>query len=112
MIISQVVPQPWDTNLPIVAEYQAALTALDAAAEPGFVSLEGYLAGRVAIEALRAAGQDLTRDSYMAALNDLGTVDLGGMSLSFGPGDNQGSDDVFLTRILSDGSFEAMQQGS
>lgn len=112
VIISQVVPQPWDTNLPIVAEYQAALTALDAAAEPGFVSLEGYLAGRVAIEALRAAGQDLTRDSYMAALNDLGTVDLGGMSLSFGPGDNQGSDDVFLTRILSDGSFEAMQQGS
>ena len=112
VIVSQVVPQPWDTNLQIVAEYQAALQALDAAAEPGFVSLEGYVAGRLAIEGLRAAGADLTRDSYMEALRGLGTVDLGGMTLSFGAGDNQGSDDVFLTRILSDGSFEAMQQGS
>lgn len=112
VIVSQVVPQPWDTNLQVVAEYQAALTAYDSAAEPGFVSLEGYLAGRLAIEGLRASGQDLTRDSYMAALNNLGTIDMGGMTLSFGPGDNQGSDDVFLTRILSDGSFEAMQQGS
>lgn len=112
VIVSQVVPQPWDSNLPIVAEYQAALTALDAAAEPGFVSLEGYVAGRLAIEGLQAAGQDLTRASFMAALNNLGTVEMGGMTLSFGAGDNQGSDDVFLTRILSDGSFEAMQSGS
>ena len=112
VIVSQVVPQPWDTNLPVVATYQAALKASDDTAEPGFVSLEGYIAGRLAIEGLRAAGSDLTRDSYLAALNNLTTIDLGGMTLNFGPGDNQGSDDVFLTRILSDGSFEAMQEGS
>ena len=112
VIVSQVVPQPWDTNLPIVAEYQAALTALDAAAEPGFVSLEGYVAGRLVVEGLRKAGADLTRESFMTAMNNLGTVELGGMTLTFGPGDNQGSDDVFLTRILSDGTFEAMHPGS
>lgn len=112
VIISQVVPQPWDTNLPIVAEYQAALSALDGAAEPGFVSLEGYVAGRLVIEGLRKTGADLTREGFMTAMNTLGTVDLGGMTLSFGPGDNQGSDDVFLTRILPDGSFEAMRPGS
>ena len=112
VIISQVVPQPWDTSLPIVAEYQAALKAVDPAAEPGFVSLEGYVAGRVAIEGLKKAGADLTRDSYLAALGQLGTIELGGMTLSFGPGDNQGSDAVFLTRIQADGQFEAMQPGS
>lgn len=112
VIVSQVVPQPWDTDLPVVAAYQAALKASDDTAEPGFVSLEGYIAGRLAIEGLRAAGSDLTRHSYLAALNNLTTIDLGGMTLNFGPGDNQGSDDVFLTRILSDGSFEAMQEGS
>lgn len=112
VIVSQVVPQPWDTNLAIVAEYQAALSALEASAEPGFVSLEGYVAGRLVIEVLRKAGADLTRDSFMTAMNTLGTVDLGGMTLTFGPGDNQGSDDVFLTRILSDGTFEAMHPGS
>ncbi|GFE50893.1 ABC transporter substrate-binding protein [Roseobacter cerasinus] len=112
VIISQVVPQPWDTSLPVVAEYQAALTAVDANAEPGFVSLEGYLTGRVAIEALRNAGAELTRDSYMNALSQIGTVDLGGFSLSYGPGDNQGSDSVFLTRIGTDGTFEAVAPSS
>ncbi|WP_298838897.1 ABC transporter substrate-binding protein [uncultured Roseobacter sp.] len=112
VIISQVVPQPWDTNLPIVAEYQAALSALDASAEPGFVSLEGYVAGRLTIEGLRNAGADLSRETFMAAMNNLGTVDFGGMTMTFGAGDNQGSDDVFLTRIETDGSFTAMSPGS
>ncbi|MBW4710307.1 ABC transporter substrate-binding protein [Roseobacter sp. YSTF-M11] len=112
VIVSQVVPQPWDSSLPIVAEYQAALTALEPGAEPGFVSLEGYIAGRLTIEGLRKAGPNLTRKTFMAAMNTLGTVDMGGMTLSFGPGDNQGSDDVFLTRITADGSFEAMRPGS
>lgn len=108
VIISQVVPQPWDTSLPIVGEYQAALQEIDPDAEPGFVSLEGYIAGRLAIEGLRKAGTDITRDAYLDALGDLGTVQMGGITLSFGPGDNQGSDDVFLTRIGADGQFEAI----
>lgn len=112
VIVSQVVPQPWDSNLPVVAEYQAALKELDPAAEPGFVSLEGYVAGRLVIEALQIAGKELTRETFLAALNNLGSIDMGGMTLNFGPGDNQGSDEVFLTRILPDGSFEAMQPGS
>jgi ABC-type branched-subunit amino acid transport system substrate-binding protein len=112
VIVSQVVPQPWDTSLPVVAEYQAALTALDASAEPGFVSLEGYVAGRLAIAGLNVAGTELTRQSFMAAMNGLGKIDLGGMTLNFGPNDNQGSDDVFLTRIRPDGSFEALGAGS
>jgi ABC-type branched-subunit amino acid transport system substrate-binding protein len=112
VIVSQVVPQPFDTALPIVAEYQAALTAIDAAAQPTFTSLEGYIAGRLAIEGLRKAGDTLTRDSYMAALGGLGTIDFGGMTMTFGAGDNQGSDAVFLTRIRADGSFEALTPGS
>lgn len=106
VIISQVVPFPWDDTLPVVAEYQAALEAVDADARPGFVSLEGYVTGRVAIEALEKAGTDLTRESFLTALADLGTIDLGGVTLGYGAGDNQGSDDVFLTRITADGSFE------
>lgn len=112
VIVSQVVPQPWDTSIPVVASYQAALTALDAGAEPGFVSLEGYLTGRVAIEALRRAGADLTRESYLAALSQLGTLDLDGFALSYGAGDNQGSDSVFLTRIGAGGTFEPVDPSS
>ncbi|NRB17011.1 MAG: ABC transporter substrate-binding protein [Rhodobacteraceae bacterium] len=106
VIISQVVPFPWDDTVPVVAQYQAALTAIDAAAKPGFVTLEGYLTGRLALIALEEAGADLTRESFLTALVGLRTVDFGGVTMRFGPGDNQGMDEVFLTRITSDGGFQ------
>lgn len=112
VIISQVVPQPWDTTLPIVAQYQAALKSMDPGLAPGFVSLEGYLTGRLAIEALRKSGKELSREVYLDALSGLGTMDMGGFTLSYGPGDNQGSDTVFLTRIGSDGGFVAIDPAS
>ncbi len=111
VIISQVVPFPWDASLPIVAEYQAAMMAMDPAAHPGFVTLEGYLTGRVALRALEAAGPDLTRERFLAALNDIGTFDLGGLAFTYGAGDNQGLDTVFLTRITADGGFETVVSG-
>ena len=106
VIISQVVPFPWDTEIPVVAAYQAALQAIDPNAKPDFVSLEGYIAGRVALRALDHAGAALTRESYLQSLGALRDVDLGGMALHFGAGDNQGSDTVFMTRIGAGGSFE------
>jgi len=111
VIISQVVPFPWDSSLPAVAQYQAALKAVDPDANPGFVTLEGYLTGRLALAALDAAGTDLTRESYLAALGDLQTLDFGGVTMTFGPDDNQGMDDVFLTRITKDGGFEKVTSG-
>ena len=46
MYVTQVTPFPEDASVPVVAAYQAALRAVDAERAPGFVSLEGYLAGR------------------------------------------------------------------
>jgi ABC-type branched-subunit amino acid transport system substrate-binding protein len=110
VIVSQVVPLPGDLDRPVTSAYQAALSAHVPGAQPDFVSLEGYLVGRLAIEALKAAGPDPTRASYLAALRALSAVDLGGMALQFGPGDNQGSDAVFLTRITPDGRFEIVSR--
>ncbi|AXT36875.1 ABC transporter substrate-binding protein (plasmid) [Phaeobacter sp. LSS9] len=111
VIISQVVPFPWDQSLPVVAQYQAALKAVDADAEPGFVTLEGYLTGRLAIRALEDAGADLTRASYLAAMAGLRDVDFGGVTMRFGPDDNQGMDDVFLTHITKEGGFQPVVAG-
>ncbi|ATF20191.1 ABC transporter substrate-binding protein [Phaeobacter gallaeciensis] len=111
VIISQVVPFPWDQSLPVVAQYQAALKAVDADADPGFVTLEGYLTGRLAIRALEDAGADLTRDSYLAAMAGLRDVDFGGVTMRFGPDDNQGMDDVFLTHITKEGGFQPVVAG-
>lgn len=103
--VTQVTPFPEDTSIPVVAAYQAALKAVEPNGAPGFVSLEGYLAGRLAIEGLERCGQDLTRQCFLDAINNAGMMDMGGLNLQFGPGDNQGSDAVFLTRLGSDGKF-------
>ena len=109
VIVSQVVPFPWDTSLPLVAQYQAAMEANDAEAEIGFVSLEGYITGRLALHALQEAGPALSRPAFLNALTRLRDVDLGGFGLSYGAQDNQGSDSVFMTRIAGDGTFEQVE---
>ena len=111
VVVTQVVPFPRDTAIPIVARYHAALKAADGAAQPGFVSLEGYLAGRLAVDALRAStapagdgeGALPTRDAFLRTLEESGPIDLGGFEVEYGPGDNQGSDRVFLTTIRGGG---------
>ncbi len=111
VIVSQVVPFPWDDSIEVVAQYQAALQDAFPGEEPGFVSLEGYLTGRLTIEALKAAGKDLDRASFLKALSDLRDVEVGGLNMSFGPNDNQGLDSVFLTRITKSGTFEPVAIG-
>lgn len=110
VVITQVVPFPWDRSMPIVAQYQDALSAIDAEAEPGFVSLEGYLVGRLTILSLEKMGGNFSREGFMKTVADLGRFSLGGVELAFGPNDNQGSDQVFLTVIQPDGSFRAVDR--
>ena len=108
VIISQVVPFPWDNSVPVVKAYQDALIANNPNASYGFVSLEGYMVGRLVIHALTNAGANPTRDSFLAALRDTSSLDMGGVTLTFGPNDNQGIDTIFMTRLLPDGFFEPM----
>ncbi|MGI9503535.1 MAG: ABC transporter substrate-binding protein, partial [Geminicoccaceae bacterium] len=110
VVVTQVVPFPWDRSIPAVAQYQDALRAVDPNAEPGFVSLEGYLVGRLTVMALEKMGGNFSRDGFMKTVAGLGQISLGGVELAFGPDDNQGSDQVFLTVIQSDGSFRAVDR--
>jgi branched-chain amino acid transport system substrate-binding protein len=105
VIVSQVVPSPWDTALPVVAAYQRALTAADPGAKPGFVSLEGYVAGRLAIEALKRIKGTPTREALLDAIGEA-PFDMGGIALTYGPARNQGSDQVFFTILQADGTFK------
>lgn len=106
--VTQVVPFPGDTSIPLVADYQAALRALDANEPPGFVSLEGYIAGRLAVAALDRISGEPTREKFLAAVTGGGAFDLGGMTLSYGDTNNQGANDVWLTEIRPDGTFRAV----
>ena len=104
VFVTQVVPFPTDDSLPVVSSYLDALAAHEPGAVPGFVSLEGYLAGRMAIVGLERCGSDLTRSCFLAELLRGEPVDIDGFGLTFGGGDNQGSDKVFLT-VIRDGRY-------
>lgn len=110
VIISQVVPFPWDSSIPVVKQYQSALKAFDANAEFGFVSLEGYIVGRLAIEALRKLDGKVTREAFLNSIWSTGEYEIGGVKLKYGTDDNQGMDKVFLSIIQKDGSFRSVDK--
>ena len=55
------------------------------------------------VEALRRVDGDPTRENLLSARN-AASFDLGGVVLSYDPGKNQGSDQVFLTIMQAGGS--------
>ena len=103
--VTQVVPLPTDTSSTVVANYTNALTTHYPQETPGFISLEGYIAGRLAIKRLEACGVNLSRECFLDVLSSSQTVTIDDLTLQFGPGDNQGSDEVHLTVIGADGQL-------
>jgi ABC-type branched-subunit amino acid transport system substrate-binding protein len=108
VIVSQVVPFPWDASLQVVADYQAAIKL--AGGQPDFVTLEGYLVGRLTIAALDKMGADVTRDGLLKTIKEPGKFDIGGLPMTFSAEKNEGLDKVFLTVIQADGSFKAVEK--
>ena len=102
--VTQVVPFPTDASTAVVSSYLNALSAYDRFADPGFVSFEGYLAGRLAIEGLERCGPSVDRSCFLEILNSSDEIDIDGFKLRFGD-DNQGSDEVFITVIGEDGEY-------
>ena len=105
LLMTQVVPPLLGEALPVVQDYLSALRETSPDAEPGFVSLEGYLAGRMAVVAMEQCGPEPRRDRVLPMLRDAGRIDLGGFSLEFGAEDYQGSDAVYLTVVSPDGQY-------
>ena len=106
VFVTQVVPFPTDTSLPVVQAYHRALAAYDPDEDPGFVSFEGYLAGRLAILGLERCGRELSRECFLSSLRSADEID--GFKLRYSDADNQGSDAVFLTVIGPDGRYRAV----
>ena len=103
--VSQVVPFPWNTGIPIVKEYQTVMKAETGKSEYSFLTLESYLAARILVEGLRRAGRDLTREKLIAALETIHDVNFGGFHAGFSQTDHAASKFVELTVIGKDGQI-------
>ena len=76
VIITQVVPH-LDSSLPIVQDFHRALRLFNPSIAPTFGSLEGYISTRILLHALKKIPGDITRESIMYSLENLGQFDLG-----------------------------------
>ena len=105
VIVSQVVPMFDNADLPLVSNFRTALQQSSPGVEPSFVALEGYLAGRLMVEALKKLGEEPTREAFLNLFRTATTFDIDGLSLTYGPDDNQGSDEIYLTAIGPNGKL-------
>jgi ABC-type branched-subunit amino acid transport system substrate-binding protein len=104
VVITQVVPFPYSSSIPIVREYQQVMDAAGQK-EFDFSSLEGYITARVFTEGLRRAGKSPTRDGLIAGVESMRDWDIGGFTLRYGPQDHVGSNFVEVTTISRGGRF-------
>lgn len=105
LIFAQIVPFPWFDATPVVREYRDAMKTHAPKDEPSFSSLEGYINAKVLVEGLRRADRKLTRESLVASLEGLRGLDVGGISVSYGPDDRQGSRFVDIVVVGGNGRF-------
>jgi len=95
VIMTQVVPL-LDSDLPIVAQARKALGS-----DFGYVSLEGYIVGKLFIAGVENIKGPITRERFVKAIRGK-RFNIGGLKLDFTQ-DNQGSDMVALTYLSEDG---------
>jgi branched-chain amino acid transport system substrate-binding protein len=83
--LSTVVPNPYRKVLPIVRDFQKTIEKfkLEGIARVNFSSMEGYIAGRLVIDAIRKAGANPDGAAIQRALEGARRIDLGGYQVEF-----------------------------
>jgi ABC-type branched-subunit amino acid transport system substrate-binding protein len=102
VIVSQVVPFPWDDQIPLVREYQQAMHKYQHNFPLGFISLEGYIAGKLFASIAEAVPGKLTREKFIQTMQELGDFNLKGVVFQFNKTKHQGMNTIQLTTIYPD----------
>lgn len=102
IVITQVVPPYYLTDLKTVALYRRTLAKYFPLAQPNFVSLEGFVDAMVLVEGLKRAGKDLTREGLIHGIESIHDHDLGlgsQLKLNYSSKEHRGFDHVIPTVV-------------
>jgi ABC-type branched-subunit amino acid transport system substrate-binding protein len=109
VIVTQVVP-PVEGYSTAILKYKAALTKYAPGEKLDYVSLEGYWAANVLVEALRRTGRQLDTERLVDTLEGLHDLDLGiGTRINYGLAEHQGSHKVWGTQLNAAGHYEVLE---
>lgn len=101
IVISQVVPSPRPSGIPIVKEYLAAIDSSDQTAS--YEGMEGFIAAKAAGEAVRRAGRGFTPASLQRVMAGMTDYDVGGFRINLRPGLRDPQRSIDLISITADG---------
>jgi len=108
VIVTQVVPAV-DGHSSVVLNYNSALAKYFPGESPDYVSLEGYLAGSVLVEALKRNGPQLDTETLVDTLENLHDFDMGlGTPVTFGRTEHQALHKVWGTQLDAAGHYQAI----
>ena len=96
IIMTQVVPL-LDANIPLINEARKVLGS-----RFGFVSLEGYIVGKLTLAILQATPEPLNYKNFMAQVKKT-KINMGGLPIDFTKNPIQGSDLVITSYLTSSG---------
>lgn len=100
VFVTAVFPSPYDSSQPAVREYSRLMAAFFPDIEPNPLSLEGFLAAKVFVEAMKRLGENPDRQCLIRVLENMQDIDIGiGEKINFSFTDHQGLDRVYVTRI-------------
>jgi branched-chain amino acid transport system substrate-binding protein len=102
IVITQVVPPYYLTDLKGVALYRRTLSKYTPGAQPNFVSLEGFVDAMVMVEGLKRAGKELTREGLIHSIESIHEMDLGlgpQLKLNYSAKYHKGFDHVIPTVV-------------
>ncbi len=109
IMVTQVVPSPRGTS-PAALEFRASYLRHFPRGLPNYVAMEGYLNAKFFAEAVRRAGRQPTRDSFIHALESMGDFEAGtGLESQMSADHHSFSDTVLISR-MKDGQFEIAGQ--
>jgi branched-chain amino acid transport system substrate-binding protein len=77
MVITQVVPPYYLTDLKTVSVYRRTMLKYSPSSKPNFVSLEGFVDAMVMVEGLKKAGKELTREGLIRGIEAVHEWDAG-----------------------------------
>jgi branched-chain amino acid transport system substrate-binding protein len=104
--ITQVVPNP-TSSMPVVRECAAALQAAGIKTPMNSTQLEACFGAKVLTEAIRRAKKPVNAKSVLEALNNLGSYDLGGFTITFNSNAHHGSKYVDFAMVTREGKLSS-----
>jgi branched-chain amino acid transport system substrate-binding protein len=104
--IAQVTPNPYKISSRLAKEFTDAVAKTEKLEVPvSYSMMEGYIAAKVIIEAVRRQGAKPTREGMVTALDGMDNFNMGGYGVGFKPGMRSGSRFVELSIISGAGKI-------